>query len=89
MKTQIAIVGIIVDNIESVPDLNFILSDYGDYIVGRQGVPYHKKKVNIISIIMDATEETIKELEDKVGKLKGVSSFYKISQFEQRLKENE
>ncbi|MBR3152325.1 MAG: iron-only hydrogenase system regulator [Clostridia bacterium] len=89
MDTKIATIGIIVDNIESVPELNFILSDYGDYIVGRLGVPYHKKKVNIISIIMDAPEETIKELEDKVGKLKGVSSFYQVSPFEQKLKEHE
>ena len=89
MNTKIATIGIIVDNIESVPELNLILSDYGDYIVGRMGIPYHKKKVNIISVVMDAPEETIKELEDKVGKLKGVSSFCNVSPFEQKLKEHE
>jgi putative iron-only hydrogenase system regulator len=40
METRIAVMGIIVENVESVEPLNAILHDYGEYIVGRMGIPY-------------------------------------------------
>lgn len=53
--------------------LNKTLSDYGDYIIGRMGVPYKEKNVNIISVAIDAPIDVIDELNDKIGKIEGVS----------------
>ncbi|MBR3697768.1 MAG: iron-only hydrogenase system regulator [Clostridia bacterium] len=72
MGTRVAVIGIIVENKESVPELNSILSEYGDVIIGRLGVPYHRKGVSIISIAIDAEEDTINTLSGKIGRLDGV-----------------
>ena len=64
---------IIVEKNESVEMLNAILHDYGDYIIGRMGIPYREKKVNIISIAIDAPQDAISALSGKIGKLSGVS----------------
>lgn len=72
METRVALIGIIVENKESVSKLNDILSEYGDYIIGRMGVPYHKRNVNIISIVIDAKQDMINTLSGKIGRLDGV-----------------
>ena len=72
MDTKIAIIGIIVENTESVPKLNELLSAYGEHIVGRMGIPYHKKHVNIISIVIDSTEEIINDLKQKIETLEDI-----------------
>lgn len=74
METRIAVIGIVVENIESVEKLNMILHDYGDYIIGRMGIPYREKNVNIISIAIDAPQDIISALSGKIGRLDGVSS---------------
>lgn len=74
METKVAVIGIIVENLDSVPELNSILSEYGESIVGRMGIPYHKKHVNLISIVIDAEEDVINALSGKIGKLDGVYS---------------
>lgn len=73
METRIAVMGIIVENMESVELLNAILHDYGEYIVGRMGIPYRKKNVNIVSIAVDAPQDVISALSGKIGKIQGVS----------------
>lgn len=73
METRIAVMSIIVENPESVELLNAILHDYGNYIIGRMGIPYRKRGVNIISIAIDAPQNTISALSGKVGKLEGVT----------------
>ncbi|MBQ8767890.1 MAG: iron-only hydrogenase system regulator [Clostridia bacterium] len=73
METRIAVMGIIVENVESVELLNAILHDYGEYIVGRMGIPYRKKNVNIVSIAVDAPQDVISALSGKIGKIQGVS----------------
>ena len=73
METRIAVMGIIVENVESVEPLNAILHDYGEYIVGRMGIPYRKKNVNIVSIAVDAPQDVISALSGKIGKIQGVS----------------
>lgn len=73
METRVAVMSIIVEKNESVEILNAILHDYGDYIIGRMGIPYREKKVNIISIAIDAPQDTISALSGKIGKLSGVS----------------
>lgn len=70
--TRVAIIAIIVENWESVPELNSTLSDFGEFIVGRMGIPYHKKHVNIISIVIDAPQDIINNLSGKIGRLDGV-----------------
>ena len=72
METKVALIGIIVENKKSVPLLNEMLSEYGDYIIGRMGVPYKKKNVNVISIAIDAPQDEINTLSGKIGRLDGV-----------------
>ena len=74
MESRIALVGIVVSNHYSVPELNALLSQYGEYIVGRMGIPYREKKVSIISIAMDAPNDVISALSGKIGMLKGIST---------------
>lgn len=73
METRVAVIGIIVENINSVDALNSILHDYGDLIIGRMGLPYRKKGINIISLAVDAPQDKISGLTGKIGKLEGIS----------------
>ncbi len=74
METRVAIIGIIVENDESVEKLNGVLHNYGEYIIGRMGIPYRDKGISIISIAMDAPNDIISALSGKLGKLPGVST---------------
>ncbi len=74
METRIAIVGIIVENPDSVEKLNKILHDYNEFIIGRMGIPYHKRNISIISIVMDAPNDVISALSGKLGMLPDVST---------------
>lgn len=65
--------GIIVENLESVEALNSLLHEYGRYIIGRMGLPYKEKNINIVSIAIDAPQDTISALSGKIGKLDGVA----------------
>ena len=62
METRIALIGIIVENMESVEQLNALLHEYREYIVGRMGIPYREKNVNIISVAIDAPLDKINAL---------------------------
>ncbi len=73
METRVAVMSIIVENQDSVERLNALLHDYGEYIIGRMGIPYRQKKINILSIALDAPQDTISALAGKLGNLKGVS----------------
>ena len=73
MNTRVAVMSIIVENGAGVAELNAILHDYGDYIIGRMGIPYRQRGINIISVAIDAPQDTISALSGKIGKLKGVS----------------
>lgn len=73
METRVAVMSIIVENPESVEKLNFLLHSYGDYIIGRMGIPYRKREISIISIALDAPQNTIAALAGKVGSLPGIS----------------
>ena len=74
METRVAIIGIIVENESSVESLNALLHEYGKYIIGRMGIPYRLKSINIISIAIDAPQDEISALSGKIGKLNGISS---------------
>ena len=72
--TRIALIGIVVENSDSVEQLNSLLSQYGNYIIGRMGIPYSEKSLSIISIAMDAPNNVISALSGKIGMLPGISS---------------
>ena len=73
MDTRVAVMSIIVENMDSVEPLNALLHENGQYIIGRIGIPYHKRGVSIISIALDAPQDAIAALAGKVGNLKGIS----------------
>lgn len=66
-------VGVIVENREAAVRLNDILHEYGSYIIGRMGIPYRERKINILSVAMDAPQDVVSALSGKIGKLPGVS----------------
>lgn len=74
METRVAIIGIILENRDSAQKLNDLLHEYSDCIIGRMGLPYPKKSINIISIAIDATQDTINTLSGKIVKLEGITS---------------
>ena len=74
METRIAVISTIVENSEKVDELNNIFHEYGEYIIGRMGIPYRKKNVNIISVVIDAPQDIISSLSGKIGNLEGISS---------------
>ncbi len=71
--TRIALLGIILDDPASVEALNALLHQYAPYIIGRMGIPYRPRQVNIISVVMDAPSDKISSLAGKVGMLPGVN----------------
>ena len=73
METRVAVMSIIVEDAQAVERLNSFLHEYGEYIIGRMGIPYRKRKVSIISIALDAPQNDISSLAGKIGSLKGVS----------------
>ena len=74
METRVAAISIIVENMDAVKDVNEILHQYGEHIIGRMGIPYRSKGISIICIVVDAPQEIISALSGKIGKLSGVSS---------------
>ena len=74
METRVALLGIVVENPDSVEPLNRLLHQYKDYIIGRMGLPYRARGVNIISIVLDAPADDISSLAGKAGMLPGVTA---------------
>ena len=72
--TRVAVIGIVIEKDESVGALNEILHEYAAYIVGRMGIPYREKGINIISIAIDASQDVISTLSGKIGRLSGIST---------------
>lgn len=72
-NTRVAVMGIIVENTDSTESLNAILHEYGNFIIGRMGVPYREKNISIVSIALDAPQDVISALSGKIGKIPGIS----------------
>ena len=72
-NTRVAVMGIIVENTDSTESLNAVLHEYGNFIIGRMGVPYREKKISIVSIALDAPQDIISTLSGKIGKIPGIS----------------
>ncbi|MBP3884283.1 MAG: iron-only hydrogenase system regulator [Olsenella sp.] len=73
MQTRVAVIGIIVENPESVERLNSLLHDFAPHIIGRMGIPYRERGVNVISIAVDAPQDLTSALAGKIGEIEGVS----------------
>lgn len=73
METRVALIGIVVEDMDSAEKLNGLLHDYGKYIIGRMGIPYEKKGVSIISVALDAPQDIISALSGKLGRVEGIS----------------
>ncbi|MBQ0026764.1 MAG: iron-only hydrogenase system regulator [Lachnospiraceae bacterium] len=74
METRVALISIIVYDKDSVEKLNALLHEYSDYIIGRMGIPYQTRGVNIISIALDAPADTINALTGALGRIKGITA---------------
>lgn len=74
METRVAVLAIIVREGSSVTPLNELLHQYGRHIIGRMGVPYHARGVNIISVAIDAPADEISALSGKIGRLPGITA---------------
>ena len=73
MQTRVAVMSIIVENPDSVAELNELLHTFSDYVIGRMGIPYREKNISVVSVAVDAPQNDISALSGKIGKLKGVS----------------
>ncbi len=73
MDTRVAVMSIIVENSGTVTEMNAILHEYSDYIIGRMGIPYRERGIYIISIAIDAPHNMIAALSGRIGKLSGIS----------------
>ena len=73
METRVAVISMIVEKDGDIEGLNGILHNYSSFIIGRMGIPYRAKDVNIISVVLDAPQNEISSLAGKLGNLPGVS----------------
>ncbi|MBR5235869.1 MAG: iron-only hydrogenase system regulator [Clostridia bacterium] len=74
METRVAVISIIVEKPDCIGRLNELLHDYGAYIIGRMGIPYQAKGINIISVAIDAPQDVINALTGNLGKLDGITA---------------
>lgn len=74
METRVAVLSIIVESPDSVAEVNRLLHEYSEYIIGRMGIPYRVKKINIISIAVDAPQDLINSLTGSLGRLDGITA---------------
>lgn len=80
-EKRIAVLSIIVSDKNSVEALNELLSEYGEYVIGRMGIPYREKNVSIISVVLDIPTEKANALTGKIGRLNGISAKMLFSKF--------
>jgi putative iron-only hydrogenase system regulator len=74
METRVAVISIILENSASINEVNKLISDCSDFVVGRMGIPYKKRGLSIISIVIDSPQDVISTLSGKLGRLDGVST---------------
>lgn len=74
LSSRVGVISIIVEDVSSVEALNSVLHSFGEYIIGRMGIPYREKGISVISVAIDAPQDVISSLSGKIGNLKGVSA---------------
>ncbi len=73
METRVAVISAIVENRDAVEPLNALLHEYGEYIIGRMGLPYREKHIHIVSVAIDAPQDVIAALAGKIGRIDHIS----------------
>ncbi|MCI6515194.1 MAG: iron-only hydrogenase system regulator [Bulleidia sp.] len=73
METRIAVIAIVAESRDHIDEMNRVLSAYGEYIIGRMGIPYPKKGVSLISVAVDAPNQAISALTGKLGNIEGIN----------------
>ena len=73
-ETRIAVLSIIVENTDTTAELNDIIHEYAEYMVGRMGIPYRARGINIIRLVVDGPQNVISTLSGRIGRLEGVTS---------------
>ena len=73
MENRVAVISIIIEKNGDIEALNRLLHEYGAYIVGRMGIPYRKRGINIIRVVVDAPQNEIASLSGKIGNLPDVN----------------
>lgn len=73
METRVAVISAIVENRDAVEELNAVLHEYGDIVIGRMGLPYREKGIHIVSVAVDAPQDTIATLSGKLGRIEHIS----------------
>ena len=74
MENRLALIGIIIEDFEASQTVNSVLHDFASFIIGRMGIPYRERNVSVISVAIDAPNDTISSLSGKLGMIKGVST---------------
>ena len=74
METRVAVMSIIVEDVNASEQINAILHEHGEYIIGRMGIPYRHRGINVISIAMDAPQDRISAMSGKIGRLPGITA---------------
>ncbi len=83
-ESRIAVISIIAESRVSSAGINAVLSEFGDYVIGRMGIPYKQKSVFLISVAVDAPEEVINAITGKIGRLEGVTAKTLMSKIRNR-----
>ncbi len=73
MENRLAVIGIIIEEIDSAGPVNELLHEHSQYIVGRMGIPYRSREISVITIVLDAPEQVISSLSGKLGMIPGIS----------------
>ena len=73
-STRVALVGIIVEDREAAARINGLLHEYSEYVIGRMGIPYREKQLNVISVVLDAPQSVVSARSGKLGMIPGGSS---------------
>lgn len=73
METRVAVMSIIVEDVSASEQINAILHEHGEYVIGRMGIPYRARKISIISVALDAPQNVISAIAGRIGGLSGVS----------------
>lgn len=74
METRVAVIAVIAEDYEAAGQINAVLHEYGEYIIGRMGLPYRHKGMYIISVAIDASQDKINTLAGKIGRISGVTA---------------
>lgn len=80
-EKRIAVLSVVVEEREQAEKLNAYLSEFGEYVVGRMGIPYHEKNVSVLCVVLDAPASAVNALTGKIGQLNGVSAKTLFSKF--------